>query len=368
MKKILIVTPFYRDDISCSRPAFIAECLKQDGTEVLIVTSDFCHYKKEKITIDREDVIQTKTLSYNKNTSFMRFASHLLLSFSMFYEVFKLRKFCDTIYITAPFALTASLIKIFTRKKIVVDIVDFWPVSLPFKRRGFPFNIWEFLNRFSINQCDVCMSTSKTFLNYIDNADKRNHILLGAAKLTSVYKGEVTTPKKLVNILYIGNIGHLYDFSTLINAVVKAEVPVKFHLVGVGDFLDELLGMLKKSNIEFSYYGSVYEKTELEDISRKCDFGFNGYKNTNASYSYKSSTYFSLGLPIINSMKGDLEEYVINFGIGYNYESENCDSLVSVLNRAQTEHIDANKVSAFFNEYLDFNIVKQKVLKVFKEV
>ncbi|MFA0052856.1 hypothetical protein AB4403_17665 [Vibrio breoganii] len=368
MKKYLIITPFFRDDPSCSRPAFIEQCLKEEGSEVLVITSDFCHHSKNKVKIEREEVLQVQTIRYQSNKSIKRFLSHFILSISLFVEAAKYRNSYDVIYITAPFALTILFLKIFCKHKIVVDIVDFWPVSLPFKRKGFPFSIWKFINKIAINQCDVCISTSKTFLSYFDSEEKRHHVLLGNKKVTDRKNKSAVFDKNELDLLYLGNVGRLYDFSTLIMAIKKSGLSVKLHIVGDGDYLPGLIEMLKVNRIKFQHYGSIYDSNKLKVIADKCDFGFNGYRNTNASYSYKASSYFRFGLPIINSMQGDLENYVDEFGIGYNYTSEDSQQLALILNKAFHCRIENSKVFGFFDNYLDFEVVKHKVLKIFKGI
>lgn len=367
---ILIVSPFFSIDSSKSRPGFLANILLAAGHKVEVVTSDFDHVSKVKIQRVGSNVSinYLKTLPYTKNTSIARFASHFFLTILFFWHVKKNIQTYDLIYVTAPFALTALALSYVCKEKVIIDIVDNWPDSLPFpksiKKLMFPmFYAWRYLNKLASQRAHKVISLSSTFLQEVNRYKDESHILLGCKKQSRNVR--LDGP---INILYIGNIGSLYDFETLVNAIFLSGLNMTLHVVGDGDKRGYLLAKLDEMKIKYFYYGIVYEQNVIESIVEKCDVGFNGFSNSTASFSYKCLMYFSYSLPIINSMKGDLWGYVLNNRLGFNYEDKNVLSLTDALvcieqaNRFEL----AKNVSNFFDSNLEMSVIESKLLKVLK--
>jgi glycosyltransferase involved in cell wall biosynthesis len=154
----------------------------------------------------------------------------------------------------------------------------------------------------------------------------------------------------VINIAYVGNLGTLYDFNTLISSLSFFKDRTMLHIIGDGDNKDLILKSLDSCAIKYKYYGIIYDENSISDILKKCDLGFNGYLNTVASLSYKSVTYFSHSLPIINSMNGDLFEIVNKFNVGFNYKSGDITSLKNCFD--QIFNSDLSKLK--FNSYYFF--------------
>lgn len=365
---ILIMAPFFSFDSSKSRPGFLANILSAAGHNIHVVTSDFDHVTKVKIKPVGSNVAidYLKTLPYKKNTSFVRFASHFLLAVRFFLYAKKNIKTYDLIYITAPFALTALGLSYFCKEKIVIDIVDSWPDSLPFPKAirnimsPFFFS-WAYLNKLASQRASKVISLSSTFLQKVDRYREDAHILLGCRKQSRSIRLEGA-----LNILYIGNIGTLYDFETLVDAIHLSALDITVHIVGDGDRRQYLLAEFEKKKVKYFYYGIVYDQNQIKDIVDKCDVGFNGFSNSTASFSYKSLMYFSFSLPIINSMKGDLWGFVSNNSLGFNYIDKNVLSLKDALNyMMEANRVElAKNVSDFFDKNLEMSIIEAKLLKV----
>jgi glycosyltransferase involved in cell wall biosynthesis len=169
------------------------------------------------------------------------------------------------------------------------------------------------------------------------------------------------TREDLLTIVYIGNIGHLYDFDTLINALSQPEIKCKYqlYLIGDGDRKEWLLEQLQRLSIQYTYFGIVYDEKELAETLNRCDIGFNGYINTTATFSYKANTYFAARLPILNSMPGDLRTIVSKWGIGYNYSGGDVQSLaicLSTLNKDELRDM-SEKCHEFFKNEIDLNVI-----------
>lgn len=367
--RVCIVTPFFIDNPDVSRPSYIRSVLQSNNSSVITVTSNYSHVKKTRIEYDEEDIVTVRTIEYKTNTSVKRFLSHLVLSFGLFFSAIRYRTKVDCFYVTAPFALTAMLIKLFTKKKVIVDIVDFWPNSLPFKENllsSLFLSMWSSVNKFSCTIADRTISVSSNFIKLAER-DLRDVILLSTSRKWDTR--EVVNRNEL-NVLYIGNVGRLYDFDSLVNAMFYFEHDVVLHIVGDGDMKDLLIDKLKCRNISFVFYGVIYDADILRDVVNRCDVGFNGYLNTNASFSYKAMSYFSYGLPVINSMESDLYEFVDEYGLGVNYSEGDYVSLLNALNTffLQDKKQLFKNVVSFFETNLERSVVSDKIQLVFDEV
>lgn len=361
--KVAIVTPFFNVNPDVSRPGFLRDILVE---KPIVFTSDYSHQLKSKVDVEVDGIVYIKTIKYKSNVSFMRFLSHFFLSLGLASAAIKRKDEIDIFYITAPFSIVVPLVKVFTNKKIIVDIIDFWPLSLPFPKNNFLkllLLVWERVNVYSISFADKVISQSSEFLRNAKEPKDCEQVCLSARKL------DVTRCDfdGVLRIVYIGNIGMLYDFESLISAINNTSTNVEFHLIGSGDRKDWLINALDENNIQYKYHGNVYEKEKLKSIFSICHLAFNGYKDTNASFSYKSVSYFQHGLPIINSMKGDLWGFVNDFQLGVNYEdvSDVVRFLDSINNDKLINMVGNTRV--FFEEYLEYDKVKRQILSIFED-
>jgi len=370
-KRAILFAPFFSDVAISSRPLIVSTVISRIEN-VDIVTTNFDHrsktFKKERQFDDNRTIYYIKTLQYKTNISITRFLSHLLFSIKAAIFYLKRKDEYDLVYVTLPLNLVAFLIFPFSRQKTkIVDVVDIWPDILPFsptiKAIFSPFFwLWKKIFKLSINKCDVLMTVSDSFL---DESVKYFQKDIRFAK--RFYIGHTELPpasvarEDMLTIVCLGNIGHLYDFNTLINALSRPEIRCKYqlYLIGDGDRKAWLLEQLQRLSIKHTYFGVVYDKKELAGILNRCDIGFNGYINTTASFSYRANTYFAARLPILNSMPGDLRTLVSKWGIGYNYTGGDAQSLAMCLSALDKDELRdiSEKCHEFFKNEIDLKVI-----------
>lgn len=365
--KVLIVSPFFEENPSISRPSFVNQVLIQAGFKTKVLTSEFSHASKKIRVI--KDVTLIKTIKYKNNKSIIRFLSHFVLSWKFSIYVLLNHRHFDRIYITLPFGLTALISSLLCKDKLIVDIVDYWPGSLPFskKLRSFLsplFTFWGKMNFLAVSRASAVISLSSTFLKESGVPKDGKQILLGAIDNSYLINHHESNT---LRILYVGNVGTLYDFETLISAIITSNLKVKLDIVGDGDRIEWLKSALVENGIEFSFHGILYDEKLLINIINDIDIGFNGFVSTTASLSYKSVMYMSYGLPIINSMNGDLWDFVKGKNLGFNYVAGDVENLKECLQKAasmKNESLNPAVVD-FFRENLAMEIVSKQVLGVF---
>lgn len=343
----------------------VRNILLSSGHDVFTITSDFCHANKESVFYSENNIKTFFTFKYFTNTGFSRLLSHFLLTFSFILWYLKNKNKFECVYVTSPFAICSMFVGFFGRSKLIIDVIDFWPDSLPFPN-AFLYNLitffWHKINYYSYKNADYIISLSSNFLDLIPSSKKKLQIGLGTFSNFVDYKCN----DDIINLVYVGNIGNLYDFTTLIDAINLSHNKFHLHLVGAGDVLIELIDILKYYDIDYKYYGCIYDSYELKKIMSQCQIGFNGFKgSTNASFSYKALTYFSYGLPIINSMKGDLSFIINKYNLGYNYLAEDPTSLSFILNNISDLMTKHSCVRSYFNNHCNHDVISKDILKVF---
>ena len=331
--RAVVFAPFFSVGLSANRPRMVASALAE-FMPVHVVTCDFDHSlkaRRDEIQCKPyERIVYLKTRPYASNISIARLLSHLLFSFKAAQFFRRNLDQYRVVYVTAPLNTLAWLILSLAGSRTkIVDVVDIWPDVLPFpfaaRRVLAPLlSGWKWLFKSSIRKCDLLMAVSDEFLSeaatYATERTKLRRFYIGCRKL------QLAVPKESIfTLAYVGNIGHLYDFETLVDVLAEGELRkcVQLFIIGKGDRQDWLIGQLHKRQIRHRFFGVVYDDSRLAGILGSCHVGFNGYVNTTAAFSYKASTYLAAGLPVLNSMSGDLRRLIERYALGANYETGN---------------------------------------------
>jgi glycosyltransferase involved in cell wall biosynthesis len=263
-----------------------------------------------------------------------RLISHLLFAFKATAYFRKNRDRYDVVYVTVPLNVLAWLVFMLAGTKTkIIDVVDIWPDVLPFppplRRLLAPaFGLWKWFFKSAVSMADLVMAVSDEFINeaatYANDSAKVKRFYIGHKRFEpSVTKQQVFT------VAYVGNIGRLYDFDTLVDVLSDDDLrnTMQIFVIGKGDRQEWLVGELERRNIQHRFFGVLFESHRLGKILRSCHVGFNGYINTTAAFSYKAATYLAAGLPLVNSMTGDLQHLVLEHELGENYKGGNRQQL-----------------------------------------
>lgn len=382
-KKVLIISNFHEDSpISRSNMAF--NYFLDKGYEPVVLSSIFSHSLKKFREFDNKNFITLKTISYSSSLSINRILSYLIFS----YRVFKFlgKNSFDVVYVNLP---PNSLgLPLLLRKnrfnKLVVDVIDLWPEAFPDDKGKIKKTILylsgvfpKIIRKKIIDYSDFCITESNYFFEKL-NLKNKTH-----SKVIYIKKPELIEPcfekeSKELSIIYLGNIGKIYDFESLIKILkeVNKKRKVVLHIIGLGPLSSWFFDELKNENINYHYHGASFDENFKSRIISKCWFGFNGYKyNTEVALSYKSVDYLSFGVPLINSAKGDSRYLVNNERIGYNFHSESLETIINELTKISSDEIKLMKKKSY-NFFIDslsknsyylemdtvMNIVNNKIL------
>lgn len=377
--RAIVLAPFFSLE-GPSRPRHVAAALAAT-MPVEVVTADFDHTRKARREPRQAgefaEIVYLKALPYSSNVGVARLASHILFALSAARYWYRRRRRYSVIYATLPLNLLAWLVFSLSRgARRIADVVDIWPDSLPFsprlRRLLLPaFAVWKRLYARAIRRADLVLAVSDTFLSdaarHAGKDVPLRRFYIGGQRLSA------PAPKQpLFTLAYVGNLGRLYDFETLLDALESRELrnTMQVFIVGAGDRRDWLLTELKCRQIRHRFFGVVHRKEELAAILATCHAGFNGYIRTNAAFSYKASTYLAAGLPLVNSMQGDLGRLVELHGLGENYRRQDRSQLTAALLRLRDGDLEevAARCRRFFESELEAGKIHAQMLDFFERV
>lgn len=361
---IVIINGF---DTYESRVMLLREFWIQKGNNVTVVTSDYRHVQKCKRTDAPEGFVMLSTQKYRKNLSAGRILSHIRFAKSVKKWLDAKEDVIDLIWVLIPpNSLAKQVIKwkeAHETTKIVVDIIDVWPETMPFQGlEKLPFvRYWRNIRDKSIADADLVVTECKLFQDVIRSKVEPNKLrnLYFAKQSSDLYElrkrakeNEEKTAESdsnAIGLCYLGSINNIVDIDVIGNIIrqLNAQRPVELHIIGDGERREELIEKASACGAKVFYHGSVYESPEKAEILSKCDFGLNVMKDSvYVGLTMKSMDYFEAGLPMINNIKGDTWEIIAENGFGVNYPFET-EQITDIIKNAEI----SNEMSAYYKEY-----------------
>jgi glycosyltransferase involved in cell wall biosynthesis len=379
--KVSIISNFH-EDASISRSEMARKYFEDRGFEYELLYANFSHSLKKCRIIDRHGLKPIKTLSYNSNISIKRFVSHAIFAFKVFVHL--IREKSDLIYLILPPNVLSLVIIGMLRNssKLIVDVIDLWPEAFPMKNSFLkqiilfvPGLFSKGIRKMAINLSDFCIAESNFFFDQLNLKNKVNASVIHIKKFQNKSLDEVRLSNEF-SIVYLGNIGHIYDFESLFKIIIEiSRIKVcHLHIIGDGPRKKWFFEKLASKNIKYTYHGASFSEDLKYKVLSKCWFGYNGYlDDTEVALSYKSVDYLSYGVPLLNSAKSDTYELVNKRKIGFNFSKENLNLLIDKLKLIDAYEVDKLKVNSFktFNELFSgqslFNNLDIIISKIFHE-
>lgn len=334
--KVVIATCYESNE---ERVSFVLDACKRRRYDVTVVTTDFSHIKKEKRNSIPKDYVAIETKSYNKNLSINRMVSHTKLAKDAFTYIEQ--EMPDLIWLMVPANSLIKQAKKYKRKyplcKIVIDVIDMWPESLPLgiSTSVFPFNIWKNIRKNNIQCADKLVSECDLYQEILTKEYNKDITTLYWSRDSKAIHLNSNCPKNKLSLCYIGSINNIIDISTMSKIISNCDMPVVLHVIGEGENRYNFVNSLSKI-CEVIYHGPIRDKDEKNIIFSQCHAGLNIYKKgLYIGLTVKSIDYFEHGLPVINNIQGDTWSLINKYKAGINVDDS--------MNISGTELIEMRK-------------------------
>lgn len=367
-KKAVLITCFeaYENRILALEKILIAK-----GYDVTFIESDFRHLQKERRKDSRKNLLFVPTYAYQKNLSAARLWSHYRYARDAFRLAEKIDP--DLIYITVPpnalvkFAYRYK--KVHPGVKVVFDILDLWPESLPMHgiEKTFPCKIWRSFRDAYICCADFVFTECELFRNKLEPflLPGRSDVLYLSRKVKD-FSSVTHLPENCVSLAYLGSINNIIDISGIcaLVAELKALRPVTVHVIGNGENRERFLNSLKDAGARVEYYGEIYGAAEKQQIFDGCHFGLNIMKNTVCvGLTMKSLDYFEAGLPIINNIPEDTKNLIGRYKSGICYENDPQKTAKEIIDVLDGDYLSMREHSRAMFESLFSEERYEKILR-----
>lgn len=152
-------------------------------------------------------------------------------------------------------------------------------------------------------------------------------------------------PHPPLRLLYLGSMGRVYDFPTLVEAVLHLlgqGVAVRLDLVGEGEQRAALEQRVKAAGRQaaITFHGYL-SGGALAEVMASADVGVVPmHPESQVAVPYKACDYLAAHLPLVNSLPGELESKLNEYGCGRSYQAGDVESLIEAL-RLWLESADA---------------------------
>ena len=395
------------EGLRMGRSQMIAEALVPAGHEVTWWVSTFNHNtktfrSKEDIVVSPKFTIRpVQTNGYKRNISFQRIQSENEYSKQIYLNAHKYKS-PDIIIMSDPALFRSKLIvKLVKEKKalLVLDVIDLWPelfhIIFPkflSKIGNLIFAPLYFRRKNLFRKADAIIAVSESYLDLakkiVPNLSmefmKSVYYGVNLAKFRSVEERSSVLPLPLQNItrnkgellaIYASSLGSNYDLKTLLEAVKlleKRKINLKVLIAGIGPLKDYIISFIKENNLKQVIYIGNPDSSTMSSIFSYCDIGLSMYvKGSTVAMPIKAFNYFCAGLPIVNSLKGDLSDILLKHNAGLNFEAENVRSLVEVLqvlvsspSKLETMAKNSYNLASLFDEKIQYKKVLDMVEKL----
>lgn len=348
---------------------------RTNGHEVTRIESNFVHREKVIRYKKAEDTIYIDTIPYKRNLSLRRLFSHYNFAKKV-YKLLKTQTY-DLIYVFIPANSLLKFTTLYKNKnpkiKVVVDVIDLWPESLPFRhfKKIWPITYWAALRNSNLSKCDYIILECNLYQTILKDHIKtvKNSVIYWPKKYTLDFPAFVEN-KSEINICYLGSINNIIDIDFISNLMVELNKLMKtvLHIIGDGENKDKFLTRLSEDGISYIYYGSIYDEYKKMEILCKCDYGLNIMKKSVCvGITMKSVDYMHAGIPMINNIRGDIWNLIDAYPLGINCKSE---SYIDVAKRIVDERLMMNKnrndIRLFYERFFSkeaYNLKMEKCLK-----
>lgn len=357
--------------ISCSdhydhRLHVAAECLREHAYDTTYITSDFDHTLKETFVCSVEGCVQIPARPYRKNLSVSRILSHWNFARDVFRYLEGLPQQPDVLVVLLPPNFLAHYAAKYKKRhpqvKLVFDIFDLWPETLPggrIKKLLAPvFSVWATLRDKNLPKGDYVITECEMFRQKLSLPEETSATVWLCAEALTMGTPHPQLREDALVLCYLGSINNIISIPDICDLIkeLSAKKPVVLHIIGKGETQQEFCDSAKAAGAEVIFHGAIYDEAKKLDILNQCHFGLNIMKSSVCvGLTMKSVEYFRFGLPIINNIPADTQKLVELHGLGIQL-SEDCTEKIMVL--TDTDYLQMrHNVRRVFKESFERSVI-----------
>lgn len=363
-----------------TRIKYLEAFLHSKGYEIETLISDFDHINKCEYHVERSNTQLIHVKPYTKNLSLERINSYVGFAKSCVKCLLKQGK-VDLVYLLAPPNSLIKELALLKRKmkfRFIVEVGDMWPESLPVsetvKTIGKPaFYLWRRIRDKYINDADYVIAECELFRTRLI----RNGLLVPSKKVyfckESLFNGlnSLEFDGNHINLCYLGSINNIIDIDYIRRLVDKLSQrkKVTVHIIGKGECEKDLCDSIRIVGGDVVFYGPIYDDGKKREIVSKCHFALNIMKKSVfVGMTMKSLDYFSMGLPIINSVHGDIWDVIEDNQCGFNSDNP-CDIAFRIIELSENKYkqLRDNAIATQENNF-SIDIYNRTMESIFTEI
>jgi glycosyltransferase involved in cell wall biosynthesis len=351
------------------RFAMIGETLAQHGHQVTWWTANFSHHFKcfrskgwKDIEISPNVQIRlVPTSGYRKHIGLGRVRFEILFAWRMYHRAVKESPPECIIAVEPPQTIGFLAVRLARQFKarLILDVMDLWPeiFTLAFPRLLRPLAPMVLyplyvLRRHNLRLADAITSLCDTYLEAAKRQAPQCQITvtifngIDVAGFRAMNREPDKPPAGLMQrigqktseevwVVYAGTLGHNYDVKTLLQAAAylqQGKSKIKIFIAGEGplrNYVMDFIATYRSTNL--LYLGKLNPR-ELTQLYQVCDIGLCAYgPESNVAMPDKAYDYMAAGLPIVNSLRGELENLLYEYQIGIQYVAGNPNSLADAI-------------------------------------
>lgn len=319
---VVIVTCFAANE---PRAEYVRDFFQKKGRSTVIISTDFIHRGKFFRVDAPTGYNFIKTRPYKKNLSVARLYSHYQFSRAAMNVVKKYHP--ELLYVMLPANSLATFsvrYKKMNNCKLVLDIIDLWPESLPIPicKNIWPLSVWSGLRDKNLKLADVIITECDLYQKtlQLDQLKVSTHTVywpqVDYADISRVPQND-----DIMRFLYLGSINNIVDIEGIVKFLcqIQKNHPVKLHIIGDGEKRGRFLDLLKEKKLLTEFHGYLYDHEQIYEIASGCHMGINLMKKSvQIGLTMKSVSYFEMGLPVVNNLKGDTWTFIDKYKAGIN--------------------------------------------------
>lgn len=337
----------------------LANVLVDRGHVVTLWSSGFYHQKKvhrsknfEKIIINNKlEIRLIPSPGYKHNVSFSRMFDHLILALNLKKKIALEKLLPDVAFIGFPPVETAYVMSRWLKKKKIpymLDVKDKWPqIFVERMPKFFQFFLrlilspYYLLTKKTMRESTSICSMSDSFLNWsLDFSNREITKFDMVAPLTSLndkladkeeqqallwWAKKGIKKNNISRVIFVGSFSKVFDFDLIFevaNDFFIKQINCEFILCGNGE-LDLYLKIksMKYHNIKVVEWIDSFKFSALSKISLAFIAPYKNTSDFTKSVPNKIIDAFRLGMPLLSSLRGEVESLITTYKTGFFYSN-----------------------------------------------